>query len=274
MKRSHTDNNKIALLIISFLIIAGPVFLLSRFYNNFFVNIFSKSYTFFTLDDKELIFIKSENESLKNELDRLSVMLTEKEITEEEIKNGLTDMLKAEKISFDILNKDIIYSDIILNKGSNSGVSIGSKVYLSGMRPVGEILEVFENSSKLRLFSSDSLETELILKNINQDTSLSNVIEHVDSSTTTEEAEVIKSDFKNIRDYAFSGFGDGAYGIQVKVPEKLNVKIGESVFLRGDNTHSIGTVQEIKNITSQKEKLLFIKTNYFKSEGSSFYILR
>ncbi len=271
MKRSHTDNNKIGLLIISFLIILGITFTVSRFYKNFFVNIFSNTIIFLSPNDEELSIAKNENETLKNEIDRLRIIITEKDIKEEEIGSGLTDMIKAEKISFDILNTDIIYSDIILSKGSNNGVSLGSKVYLSGMRLVGEVVEVFENTSKLRLFSSDNLETELIIKNSLQ--SVGDIEINTESSSAKIE-EGTSLDFKNLKDYAFSGFGDGAFGIQVKVPEKLSVKVGEAVFLRGDTSHSIGTVQEIKNITSQKEKLLFIKTNYSKGEGSSFYILK
>lgn len=280
MKRSHTDNNKIGLLIISFLIIVGVTFTLSRFYKNFFVNIFSNTNTFFSSSDEKLSFANNENETLKNEIDRLQIIIKEKDIKEEEINSGMTDMIKADKISFDILNTDIIYSDIILSKGSNSGVSEGSKVYLSGMRIVGEVVEVFEDTSKLRLFSSNNLETELIIKNTLHASAEKEVKNEGDSleinteSSSTKTEEDTSLDFKNLKDYAFSGFGDGAFGIQVKVPEKLSVKVGESVFLRGDNIHSVGTVEEIKNITSQKEKLLYIKTNYSKSEGSSFYILK
>ncbi len=46
------------------------------------------------------------------------------------------------------------YDILILDSGSNSGISIGQRVYFSEDVILGEIVEVYTNSSKARLYSS------------------------------------------------------------------------------------------------------------------------
>ncbi len=66
---------------------------------------------------------------------------------------------RAERGTFilaQILKKPPIsaYDIFILDQGSNNGIRVGNKVYALGSIPIGEIIEVTSNTSKVRLFSS------------------------------------------------------------------------------------------------------------------------
>jgi hypothetical protein len=253
-----------------------------------FTNLYSKVYTAIFLKSSPSQELIQSNNDLKNEIQNLKLILQEKNISEEEINSGLVDTIRANKVGFDIFGKDIIYSDIILDKGTADGVNPNAKVYISGMSLVGEIVEAYEKSSKMRLYSSSNLEIELVINSVTikkkenikintediinasntetGDLSTSSTISTSDSKTETESQLTNK--------YSVTGAGDGTYGINIKIPESVDVKIGEKVYLKDDLLHSVGEVVDVKEITSQKEKVLYVKTNYFYSDGSSFYILK
>ena len=60
-----------------------------------------------------------------------------------------------------------VYDSYIIDIGSQHGVSVGDKVYVSGDILVGDIQEVSNNSSKVRLFSSYGTKFDILISDKN-----------------------------------------------------------------------------------------------------------
>ena len=93
-------------------------------------------------------FILSENEKLKEILDR---------------KNPETDMILAV-----ILGKgdQSAYDTLIIDVGTKHGVNTGDMVYALGNVPVGRVGSVYEDSSRVILFTNAGEKTQVIIKEI------------------------------------------------------------------------------------------------------------
>lgn len=59
------------------------------------------------------------------------------------------------------------YDSYIIDIGSNNGVAVGDKVYVSGDILVGDIQEVSQNSSKVRLYSSYGTKFDILISDKN-----------------------------------------------------------------------------------------------------------
>lgn len=281
MKKSHLDkNNTIKFLIYFFSFFIFISIFLSFLYkgkvSDFYVYVYDK----FFISQNSISILSEENNNLKNELQNLKNVISEKNISDTEVSSGLVDNIKAKKISYSFFGKDIMYSEIILNKGSLSGVVEGSKVYIAGFKPVGIISEVSENTSKLKLYSYDNFENEFILKFKKEN--LKNILEipeilstSTEASTNTESKTIISNsdNYEQSKDYIFSGTGDGAYGIKIKVPNSFSLDDKINIYIKEDSINPVATVVSIKEVISQKEKEVYLKTYYNSSDYTDFYIV-
>lgn len=283
MKKSHLDKgNTLRNLIYFFIFFIFVSVLLSFLYKAKVSNFYSYSYEKLFLNKSELINLKEENSNLKNEIQNYKNIILEKNITDAELSYGVIDTVKASKINLSIFNKDIIYSEILLNKGLTDGIDISNKVYITGLRPVGVITEVNENSSKLKLYSDNNFESEFILKS--ELIKTENTIEKNSTNTASDEvmeakvssssADVDVANYDRLRDYLFTGTGDGSYGIKIKIPFNLTIKLSDLVYTKDDTVNPLGEVVSVEEIISQKEKEVYVKTYYNSSINSSFYITK
>ena len=280
MRKSHLDKNIHIKRISYFLVFFICIHLLfGRFYKDRIIDFYTNVYTKYFIKEDEVGLLKEENKKLKSELENLYINNTEQVHKEEK--------LKANKINFSILNKDIIYSDIILNKGILDGVEIGDNVYVSNNKILGKIIETYQNSSKLRLFSFNNLETEIVLKN-SFVKSVSNSTESIKELRTeilpsssasssffnssnieleTKSLDNFNSDYIN-----FTAIGDGAYGVYIKTPDNFNAEVNDYIYTQDFERDILGKIIKIENISTQKEKMLYVMTNYSYDNGDSFYI--
>lgn len=283
MKKSHLDkNNTIRNLIYFFSFFIFFSILFSFLYKSKVSNFYSYSYEKLFLNKSELNNLKEENSNLKNEIQNYKNIILEKNITDAELSSGVIDTVKANKINLSIFNKDIIYSEILLNKGLADDVEISNKVYITGLRPVGVITESNENSSKLKLYSDNNFESEFILKS--KQIKVENILEKNSTNTVSDDVNNLSVDststnpivtgYDRLKDYLFTGMGDGSYGIKIKIPSNLTVKLLDSVYTKDDTVNPVGEVISIEEIISQKEKEVYVKTYYNSSINSSFYITK
>ena len=114
-------------------------------------------------------YLMQENENLKNQIiqseaDRANyaTVLDEnnklKEILGRKNTNG-------EMILGTILSKprESIYGTLIIDAGENQGITIGQRVFALGNIPIGKIVEVDANSSKVLLYSNPGEKTEIVV---------------------------------------------------------------------------------------------------------------
>lgn len=62
-----------------------------------------------------------------------------------------------------VLPPTSLYDNVIINIGSVHGVQIGKKVYAGGMITLGEVVEVYEKTSKVKLYSSPDQKYDVII---------------------------------------------------------------------------------------------------------------
>lgn len=278
MKKLHLDrNNNIKFLIYFFSVFVFASVFLSFLYKGKISDFYSNIYTRIFVNKDKYTILEQENEALKNEIQNFKNVILEKNISEDQVSIGIIDKIKAEKINISILNKNIIYSEILLNKGISSGVETGYRVYIPGFKIIGVITETNENSSKLKLYSDNNFESEFILKEVLSKTE-KKLDENFSSSTVTQVSStntlVNIENFEAYKGYTFFGTGDGAYGIKIKIPSNLSVKLLDPVYTKDDTVNPVGEIVSVQDLISQKEKEVYVKTYYNSSINSSFYITK
>ncbi|HNW71591.1 MAG TPA: rod shape-determining protein MreC [Candidatus Paceibacterota bacterium] len=118
----------------------------------------------------------SSKKSLYSENNFLKTQLNEKEIKMSNYASVLDENLKLKEIlGRNIVGNDFIISSIlvkpnrslydtmIIDVGTNDGVSVGKKVFAKGDIPLGYISETYANSSKIVLFSSPGEKTDSVI---------------------------------------------------------------------------------------------------------------
>lgn len=177
--------------------------------------------------------------------------------------NGLVDTIAANATFFDKFS--FVYSDILLNKGSDDGVSDSKMVFISGAFPVGVIKNTLENSSKLELWTSYKKITEGIIFNNknNLDTNPSSV-----SSSQNTIVDSVNSSF------AIELIGDGSFGFYSRVLDSYNIKEGDIVYLKNYPSLAIAKVVKIEDLPNENEKIIYLKSNFDNSKARLFFIER
>ena len=124
--------------------------------------------TFFSyLSSKDRLTI--ENYKLKDELDSKRVLLDSYNALEEENNSLILEMgrqqLLPDSLVATVLSGPNIppYESLILDVGTNDGVKQGDRVFYSNVA-IGEINQVLQTSSKVRLYSASGVRTGVILQ--------------------------------------------------------------------------------------------------------------
>jgi len=120
------------------------------------------------------------------------------------------NLLKAVAVAFP---PQIPYDILLLNKGEQDGLKVGAKVFLADRVEAGLIEEVYNNLSKVQLFSSAGVKTESILER---------------------SGEVIEIE------------GAGSGGFKISLPISFDIRIGDFAVTAGLPRRALAKVVSIK----------------------------
>lgn len=132
-----------------------------------------------------------------------------------------------------------LYSTLLLSKGFRDGVEKGGIVYVRGLQPVCEVVEVYNETSLCELLSKGGRETEVV--------------------TASGSLQLI-----------LQGAGGGSF--VAETPKGTAVLVGEQVYLRSDPSFVVGTVIAIQDDKQATGAKLFIRGAYNPITSSVFYI--
>lgn len=111
------------------------------------------------LENQDLRFKLNEQEArISNYNSILDENLKIKEILER--KKEKVDMILAGVL---VKSNQSLYGTLIIDVGTNNGITLGQRVFAKGNIPIGSIAEVYDNSAKVNLFSNPSEKTEVVL---------------------------------------------------------------------------------------------------------------
>lgn len=223
------NSNTVFVFIVWFLIIFLIIF---YFFNSnisgLFSNFVSNKIYGQNINASDLQQIKNENERLKNENEELKILLRNAKLSEDLIDKGIVDIVDANIL---LSKSSLIYSNILINRGLSDGLRVGAIVFTGGLMPVGRVIEIFDNSSIVELFTKYNNKIEVIVG---------------DASSTVN----------------FIAYGDGSYGFYASVPYVLDIHIGDSIFLKENNTYMIGKVADLTENINNKTKDIYIRNDF------------
>lgn len=245
LKRSNKSNNKsraLAFFIISLLILVTAIqFSFPTFWSGVFYPITSFMWKgqssiggwFGTMADiagSKYALVK-ENERLTQELASrdVSVLLldsVQKENTDLKQFLGRTSQYKDVLGVVLVRSPQTPYDTLILDVGTNDGVSVGDKVYAEGNALVGDVSEVYSNTSKISLFSTPGREVSVL----------------IGSSTIAAQA-----------------LGKGSGNFTARLPVESGVKEGDSVLLPQLRSHVFAIVEKVEPDSTNSIATLFFK---------------
>ena len=157
--------------------------------SNPITHVINESYGFFTMLKESLLInpvdslfnsfdtfstlntVRSENEMLRKQIDDIAIIKDENEQLTEEVKR-LKDMLNLDLVlsDYDVINGTVssrstnLYDDvIIIDVGSNDGVKEGLAV-INNLGLVGKVVDVYNNSSKIRLLTTQEYTNKVSVK--------------------------------------------------------------------------------------------------------------
>ena len=175
-------------------------------------------------------------ERLENELAEREARIRELELIEGATSGEVKPVVVMYPVAEDITK---LYSTILLSKGYKDGVTQGSLVYVRGMQPVCTIVEVRTTTSLCELLSKSGRTTEGVTS----------------SSSIT---------------LTLVGAGGGAF--TADVPKGTVLGEGETVYLRSDESYTLGTVVSIVESQQDTGARVYVRGIYNPVNSSIFYL--
>ncbi len=171
-----------------------------------------------------------ENEILKKEIRDISLKLLDRNLLYEEnlsLKERLGRSGSGQTVVARVIARppQSLYDTLVVDAGSKEGIKVGEKVLYGDNIMIGEIAEVFEKTSKVKLFSSSG-------ENINVTVG------------------------KNVVPALAVGAGGGNF--EIKIPRDTPVSLGDSILAPSIMPHLLGVVEYIEPKESDPfERILF-----------------
>lgn len=171
-----------------------------------------------------------ENEELKKENEENKISMLDYQVLKDE-NEKLKNILDRLPDDHDFILGNILakpnrspYDTIIIDLGLKQGMNKGNKILANGYIPIGEIDEVYENTSRVILYSSPEKKTEGILSNSNISVELT---------------------------------GRGGGNFEMLIPKDVDFEIGTLVLIPGSSIEIIAYISEILSVpTDPIEKVL------------------
>ena len=115
--------------------------------------------------------LEAENENQRIELDKLKFQLQSLELFRKENQDLMVEMGRSisketsKAIVAVVLSGPNIppYENLIIDVGRDQGISVGDRVIYQPNIVIGEVGQVFKGSSKVRLYSADSVKTDVMV---------------------------------------------------------------------------------------------------------------
>ncbi len=172
------------------------------------------------------------NEDLRSQLSDLNTKLLSLSILEQENKDLKKDWGRIEDsptILASVLVKppQSFYDTLILDVGQKDGIQIGARVAGSDNIILGVIDEVYDDTSRAKLFSSVDTETSVMINRNNINVNL---------------------------------IGMGGGNFEIKVPQEVDIAEGDVLILPGININIVSTVIAIESNPTNSFKRIFCKT--------------
>ncbi len=285
--KSRLDKNKSTYKAITLAILILVVVLIfsTNFFRSYVSDLISNSYTKLFINQNEYTNLLEENNNLKNKLEELNIQISSRQDLNQLVREGMVDVIKANSIlRSDKIN--FVYSEVLINKGERDGASLGDIVMLAGLSPVGYISKLNSASSVVTLYSANGNTVEVLLEvtlskekeNENENENLADDIDFASSSSTSSsrvdpQILVNKSlEVKNL--YSLEAVGDGKFGLLIKADYALMIATGSVVYLKSNPDYKLGSIVNIENNESTKEKYLYVKPDFSIINSSILYILK
>ncbi len=113
----------------------------------------------------------SENKLLREEIDRMQVQVLDRNLLEERVID-LEGTLGRAGVDNRVSARVLVgagrspYDILVIDAGTDEGVSVGDQVAYAGSGVIGEISEVYSSSSKVKLYSSPGEEVRVLIGNV------------------------------------------------------------------------------------------------------------
>lgn len=183
------------------------------------------------------------NKELEITIERLENQLQEQEshLKESRVLADETTVIGNSTLVMYPLMQDItkLYSTILLSKGFRDGVEIGEYVHVRGLQPVCMIEEVHTETSRCTLLSASGVSTDVVTEGTSS--------------------------------VAFTVTGRGGGTFLGSVPRDTVITVGDSVYLRGDQSMKLGTVVDVIHNNQDTAWHVFIRGAYNPVTTSIFY---
>ncbi len=178
------------------------------------------------------IKLVEKNKALEQELVDIRIKLLAQSVVEQENKEFKQSWGRNTNISA-ILSAVLVrpphsaYDTFILDVGLDSAVTIGNMVFASDTVVLGVIDQVFEKTSRAKLFSSVDTHTDAL----------------VDRNSLSVEL-----------------VGTGGGNFEIRVPQDVDVIEGDKIILPGIVPHILAIVEAIESVPTDSFKRIFCKT--------------
>jgi hypothetical protein len=203
---------------------------------SFFTSFVSTYFTSHTTSVNDSANMQLEIERLENQLAQRDAFIRESGLMQEGQVSSSTPVIMMYPIAEDITR---LYSSILLSKGYKNGIEKGGLVYVRGMQPVCIISDVYDTTSLCELLSKGD-----------------RAIEGVTSSSTV----------------TLSLVGQGGGNFVADIPKDTKVSVGESVYLRSNQSYTLGTVVSAKEDEQATGAHIYVRGAYNPVTSSVFYL--
>ena len=170
--------------------------------------------------------LMSQLQSSKNNLIFLNLVIKEND--------SLKDLLNRKRKSDNLILASILvkpglspYDTLILDAGTNDGITVGKLVMADASSYIGEISEVSDTSSKVKLYSSPGVKINVLV------------------GPNNIEKEAI-------------GIGDGTF--KLEIPKEIGVKVGDNVVIPSMNTNIFGIVEKVESKDTDSFQTVLFKS--------------
>ncbi len=175
-------------------------------------------------------------ERLENELAERDARIRELELTSQALPSSSVPVIVMYPIAEDVTK---IYSTVLLSKGYKDGVEKGGLVFIRGMQPVCEIVEVRTSTSLCELLSKSG-----------------KVIDGVTASSSI----------------LLSLQGAGGGNFTADLPKGTVVTEGDTIYLRSDESYVLGTVVSVVESEQDTGAKVYVRGTYNPVTSSIFYL--
>lgn len=235
--RGYSRSSRVRTLSIFFIVLIVLFFALRSFVQPLLLGTVSWVSNIFT--NKTVTALQLENEELKNKLFLLQSQSANASSTEEMLKMGVADFIRASVI---IKRMNSVYGSLYINKGSADGIQVDNVVFAAGLHPVGSVVGVDQKFSRIELFTASNKKTGGVLR----------------YSSSSEEVIELQ--------------GDGAYGFVATVPSNSNVQNGDNVYFNQDPDFVLGEVVYVGLNENENNKIVRVKSFYSVTGTAFLYI--